>query len=132
MRWYGWHTLALPSTATLQFDLETVELLSKNLSPLCCPTSHVEEACLTTRTTRFWAKAIITTCIATTKNSAKASGARRQRELVEMIAHGEILSAEDDVDLSGVSVPQEINELSTMPIITIEEHLAFPSEDDRG
>ena len=40
-----------------------------------------------------------------------------------------MLSAEwlkqDDVDLLGVSVPREINEsATTMPIITIEEHLA--------
>ena len=52
-----------------------------------------------------------------------------------IIAHGEMLSAEwldeDDVDLSGVLVPQEINESATMPIITIEEHLASPWEDDR-
>jgi hypothetical protein len=50
-----------------------------------------------------------------------------------IIARGEMLSAEwldeDDVDLSGVLVPQEIKESDTMPIITIEEHLAYPWED---
>ena len=53
-----------------------------------------------------------------------------------IIAHGEMLSAgcldEDDVDLLVVSVPQEIDESATMPIITIEEHLASPWEDDRS
>ena len=48
----------------------------------------------------------------------------------------DILSAEwldeDDVDLSGITVPQDDgNDKSVaMPIITIEEHLASPWEDD--
>ncbi|BFZ05261.1 hypothetical protein BsWGS_08300 [Bradybaena similaris] len=60
--------------------------------------------------------------------------AKRQRELMTIIAHGEMLSAEwldeDDIDLSGVSVPQENIESATMPIIAIEEHLASPWEDE--
>ena len=58
-----------------------------------------------------------------------------------IIAHTEnadILSAEwldeDDVDLSGITVPHtndDGNDKSVaMPIITIEEHLASPWEDD--
>ena len=56
-----------------------------------------------------------------------------------IIAHTEnadILSAEwldeDDVDLSGITVPQDDgNDKSVaMPIITIEEHLASPWKDD--
>jgi hypothetical protein len=59
--------------------------------------------------------------------------AKRQRELMAIIAHGEMLSAEwldeENVDLSGVSVPQEIIQPEPMPIITIEEHLTSPWED---
>ena len=53
-----------------------------------------------------------------------------------IIAHGEMLDAEwideDDADLSGVSVPQEIDKSAPMPIVTTEEHLASPWEDERS
>ena len=62
--------------------------------------------------------------------------AKRQREVMAIIAHGEILSAEwlneDDLDLSCVTIPQEIDQSATMPIMTIEEHLNSPWEDDRS
>uniref|UniRef100_A0A0B7BG25 C2H2-type domain-containing protein n=1 Tax=Arion vulgaris TaxID=1028688 RepID=A0A0B7BG25_9EUPU len=63
--------------------------------------------------------------------------AKRHIELMAFIAHREMLSAEwldeDDVDLSDMLVPEgDINDKSaTMPIVTIEEHLASPWEDDR-
>ena len=59
----------------------------------------------------------------------KRVAAKRQRELMAIIAHGdgEMISTEwldeNDVDLSCVSIPQEIDQSTTMPIITIEEHL---------
>ena len=59
--------------------------------------------------------------------------AKRQRELMAIIAYGEMFSAEwldeENVDLSGVSVPQESIQPEPMPIITIEEHLTSPWED---
>ena len=65
--------------------------------------------------------------------------AKRQRDLMAIIAdreNADILSAEwldeDDVDLSDITVPQDDgNDKSvTMPIITIEEHLASAWEED--
>ena len=62
--------------------------------------------------------------------------AKRQRKLMAIIAHGEMLSSqwldEDDVDMLCVSVNKEIDQSATMPIITIEEHLNSPWEDVRG
>ncbi|KAK3611632.1 hypothetical protein CHS0354_021871 [Potamilus streckersoni] len=57
----------------------------------------------------------------------KEFGQKTEKELMAIIGHGEMLSAEwlneDDVDLLGVSIPQEINETATIPIIAIEDHL---------
>ena len=62
--------------------------------------------------------------------------ARWQKELIAVLAQerSDILWAEwldeDDVDLSGLSDGND--ESDAMPIVAIEEHLAFPWEDDRS